>query len=182
MPNQLEDFSQAITTDHQQKVIAKVTKVKDTKAEEAKQKFFSDGHTIPPCVNAGCKSTVTVREWKNWSFKTECGHCSIARKNERYIFEDGVRWIVNKKGQNEGIIIHKEMFCENHDGHLGFVCPVPKDQWIYFQSGLDLDHINSNHYDNSPENVETICKLCHNRKSIESGDCNSNKSSARKIE
>lgn len=182
MPDQLEDFSKAITAEYQQKVESKIIKVKDTKAQEAKEKFFADGHTIPDCVNAGCDRLVTAREWKYWSFKSECNRCSKARKEGSYIFEDGMRWIVNSKGRNMGIIIHKEMFCENHDGHLGFICPVPKDQWSHFQSGLDLDHINGNHYENDPENVRTYCKLCHNRKSIESGDCNSNKPSARKIE
>jgi hypothetical protein len=178
----IKNFSVIITDDQQQKVESKVTKIKDTQAEKMKQKFFADGHIVPECVNPGCHKLVTVREWKNWSFKSECSGCSTSRKDGKYIVEDGVRWIVDARGKNRGIIIHKEMFCENIDGHLGFKCPVPKEEWVNFQSGLDLEHVNSNHYDNSPENVKTICKLCHNRKSIESGDCNSKKSSARKIE
>lgn len=147
-----------------------------------KDKFFSDGLEVPNCVNPNCFRKVVCREWKYWSFKSECNFCMKARKEKRYIFEDGVRWVLDTNGKNIGIIMHKELFCENYDGQLGFKCPVTKDKWEGFQSGLDIDHVNGNHYDNRPENVKTFCKLCHGRKSIESGDCNSNKSSARKIE
>lgn len=151
-------------------------------AKEMKAKFFADGHTVPFCVNPGCKNHVVAREWKYWSFKSECSRCMKARKNKQYITEGGIKFLIDKKGNNLGIIIHKETFCENHDGHLGFTCPVPRDGWIGFESSLDLDHVDGNHYNNEPENVRTYCKLCHGRKSIESGDCNSNKSSARSIE
>lgn len=146
-----------------------------------KDKFFKDGFEIPECVNPNCHNKVACRDWKYWSFKSECSFCMTARKEKNYIFEDGVRWILVKGGKNTGIIMHKEPFCENHDGHLGFECPVPIDKWEGFESGLDLDHIDGNHYNNSPENVRTYCKLCHNRKSIDAGDCNSRKSSGRKV-
>lgn len=180
--NDIKDFSLIVMSGGTIKNQVNTTKKHVNKAQEAKEKFFADGHIVPCCVNHGCLNKVTPREWKYWSFKSECNRCSTARKKGNYIFEDGVRWITNNRGNNCGIIIHKEMFCENIDGHLGFICPVPKNEWIKFQSGLDLDHINGNHYENDPENVRTYCKLCHNRKSIKSGDCNSNKPSARKIE
>ncbi len=161
---------------------SKKTQNDKTLAAQKKEKFFAEGKSLPICVNPGCNKDVVVREWKNWSFKSECDRCMKARKNKQYIMEDGMKWITDKKGNNLGIIIHKEEFCENHDGHLGFTCPVPRDGWIGFETGLDLDHVNGNHQDNDPENVKTYCKLCHGRKSIESGDCNSNKSSARSIE
>jgi len=144
-----------------------------------KEKFYNDGYEEPKCVNPGCNNKVTCRNWGNWSFKSECNRCMTARKEKRYIIEDGIRFFVDKKGNNIGIIMHKETFCENHDGHLGFLCPVPHSNWPGFESGLDLDHVDGNHYNNEPENVRTYCKLCHGRKSIESGDCSSKKSSAR---
>jgi hypothetical protein len=177
-----KNFSMIVMSDNTNKIEAKITKTPLTKAQEAKEKFFADGHSVPNCVNPNCFKKVQPREWKYWSFKSECSSCSTARKQGNYIFEEGVRWIVDKRGNNRGIIIHKEMFCENIDGHLGFACPVPKHEWINFQSGLDLDHVNGNHYENEPENVRTYCKLCHNRKSVVAGDCNSKKPSARKIE
>lgn len=144
-----------------------------------KQKFVDDNMEYPECVNSGCNKKVTCRNWGNWSFKSECNRCMTARKEKRYIIEDGLRFFVDKKGKNIGVIMHKEVFCENHDGHLGFNCPVPHENWSGFESGLDLDHVDGNHYNNDPSNVRTYCKLCHGKKSIESGDCNSKKPSAR---
>jgi hypothetical protein len=142
-------------------------------------KFINDGMVEPKCVNPGCVNKVTCRNWGNWSFKSECSGCMTSRKNKRFVVEDGFRFFLDKKGNKTGVIMHKETFCENHDGHLGFECPVPHSKWLGFESGLDLDHVDGNHYNNDPENVRTYCKLCHGRKSIKSGDCSSKKSSAR---
>lgn len=138
-----------------------------TLSQTMKEKFYAEGYELPKCVNQGCSNKVTVREWKYWSFKSECSGCTNARK---------------KRIERPGITIHKKTYCENHDGHLGFDCPVPHDKWKGFESSLDLDHLDGDHYNNIPENVRTYCKLCHGRKSLENGDCNSNKQSSRKIE
>lgn len=136
-------------------------------SQQMREKFFSEGNNLPLCVNHGCGNFVQVREWKYWSFKSECSACATARK----------------KGKSRaGVTIHKKNYCENHDGHLGWICPVPRDGWIGFENSLDLDHVDGDHYNNVPENVKTYCKLCHGRKSLENGDCNSNKPSARIIE
>tara|TARA_R110002020_G_scaffold365469_1_gene577665 strand:+ start:113 stop:538 length:426 start_codon:yes stop_codon:yes gene_type:complete len=135
-------------------------------SQQQKAKFFNEGNELPICVNDGCFNKVTVREWKYWSFKSECSRCTNARKKEKTIL---------------GVTIHKKIYCENHDGQLGFDCPVPKDGWIGFQNSLDLDHLDGNHYNNVPDNVKTFCKLCHGRKSLENGDCNSKKESSRVI-
>jgi hypothetical protein len=144
-----------------------------------KAKFIDEGMVEPTCVNPGCFKKVTCRNWGNWSFKSECSGCMKLRKEKQYIVEDNIRFFVDKNGNKTGVIMHKETFCENHDGHLGFVCPVPRDKWEGFQFGLDLDHVDGNHYNNDPSNVRTYCKLCHGRKSIQSGDCRNNKSSSR---
>lgn len=133
-----------------------------------KEKFYNEERTLPLCVNDGCDRNVAVREWKNWSFKSECSSCSSRR------IKTGV--------MREGVTQHKKTYCENADSQLGFPCPVPKDGWGGFSNSLDLDHIDGDHYNNVPENVKTFCKLCHGRKSVENGDCNSHKSSARRIE
>jgi len=135
-------------------------------SQQQKVKFFAEGHELPDCVNDGCCNKVTVREWKYWSFKSECSRCTNARKKGKTI---------------PGVNIHKKNYCENHDEQLGFKCPVPRDGWIGFQNSLDLDHLDGDHYNNVPGNVKTFCKLCHGKKSLENGDCNSNKSSARNI-
>jgi len=136
------------------------------KSNPMKEKFFAEGHTLPTCVNDGCNNNVQVREWKYWSFKSECSTCATARKKGKTV---------------AGVTQHKKDYCENHDGHLGWGCPVPKQQWKGFENSLDLDHLDGDHHNNNPENVMTYCKLCHGRKSLENGDCNSNKSSSRKM-
>ncbi len=131
-----------------------------------KEKFFKNKNKLPICINHGCNTQVAVRNWGNWSFKSECSRCARSR----------TMGIVR-----EGVVIHKKTYCENIDGHLGFKCPVPtKKSWIGFEVGcLDLDHIDGNHDHNIPSNVKTYCKICHNRKSLESGDCSNQKKSAR---
>jgi hypothetical protein len=136
-------------------------------SQQMKAKFFAEGYRIPKCVNEGCDRNVLVREWKYWSFKSECSRCTDARKNGKII---------------PGVTIHKKSHCENHNGHLGWVCPVPRDGWIGFENSLDLDHLDGDHFNNVPENVRTYCKLCHGRKSLINGDCDSNKSSGRKLQ
>lgn len=135
-------------------------------SQTQKNKFYERGYTLPKCVNLGCDNDVAVRNWSNWSFKSECSRCQSDRKNN----------IIR-----EGITIHKKKYCENVDGHLGFKCPVPnKESWEGFEIGcLDLDHLDGNHDNNTVENVKTYCKLCHAKKSIESGDCSNKKKSAR---
>lgn len=129
-----------------------------------KEKFFANGNTLPKCVNDGCQNNVTVRNWGNWSFKSECSRCIRNRK----------LGIVT-----EGVTVHKKRYCENHNGHLGFQCPVPKDSWTGFEVALDLDHLDGDHDNNTPENVKTYCKLCHNRKGQENGDHSNKKRSSR---
>lgn len=135
-------------------------------SETQKNKFYERGYKLPKCVNVGCKNDVAVRNWSNWSFKSECSRCQSDRK---------------KNIIREGVTIHKKNYCENIDGHLGFECPVPtKESWKGFEIGcLDLDHVDGNHDNNTIHNVKTYCKLCHNRKSVESGDCSNKKDSAR---
>ena len=132
-----------------------------------KEKFYSTGHTLPKCINEGCNNNVSIRNWGNWSFKSECSRCQSARKKGILI---------------QGIIRHKKNYCENIDGHLGFRCPVQKkENWIGFESALDLDHIDGNNNNNQTENVKTYCKMCHTKKGIEQGDCSNKKSSGRKF-
>ena len=135
-------------------------------SEIQKEKFYERGYTLPKCVNVGCDNFVAVRNWANWSFKSECSRCQTDRKKNRV---------------TEGVTIHKKNYCENIDGHLGFKCPVPSiESWKGFEIGcLDLDHIDGNHDNNNPKNVKTYCKLCHNRKGIEMGYCSNKKDSAR---
>jgi len=144
-----------------------------SKSELAKKEFFDKGNKLPICVNDGCNNDVIVREWKYWSFKSECSRCTQARKNNKKI---------------DGVKIHKKNYCENLNGQLGFKCPVTASTiqesikaWKEYRASLDLDHADGDHLNNNPDNVKTYCKLCHNRKSKNTGVWNSNKPSRRDI-
>jgi hypothetical protein len=129
-------------------------------------KFYEEGHLKPECINIGCNNDVKWREPLNWSIKSECSGCTTARIKEKTI---------------PGITIWKKTYCENVDGNLGFACPVNVEAWIggHFKDSLDLDHIDGDHYNNIPENVRTLCKLCHNRSSREQKQWDGNKSTAK---
>ena len=88
---------------------------------------------------------------------------------------DFEKWIVH--GVRQGFC--SPIYCENHDGHLGWTCPVSTFEG--FEASLDLDHLDGDHHNNTPSNVKTYCKLCHGRKSLINGDCNSNKASTRRM-
>lgn len=138
---------------------------------QMKQKFFAEGNVLPRCINPGCERPVMVRDWKNWSIKSECGTCYKAR-------------VTGFRGPAmSGIEIHKKEYCENVDGRLGWQCPVPAKSWkeLDMLNALDLEHLDGDHFNNTPENVDTICKLCHGKKSTINNDFSNTKESARRI-
>ena len=67
--------------------------------------------------------------------------------------------------------------CSNLNARLGFPCmtdfskKLPGDTITY----TEIDHIDGNHYNNDPSNLQELCKNCHLRKSIDSGDLSSRK-------
>jgi cytochrome c553 len=52
---------------------------------------------------------------------------------------------------------HRETYCENIDGRLGFVCTTN----VVDSSMLEVDHINNNNSDDSSGNHQTLCSCCH---------------------
>ena len=171
MIDELENHK--ITSEAQQATKADATKTsksefsKKTKTAIAREKWFDAGHTIPPCVNSGCVRCVEVRSWSiggTPSLKTECRPCSHARKCNKPL---------------EGITFHKKNYCENIDGFLGFKCPVPPDMIRNFsQSVFELEHVDGNHWNDTHENVKTLCCLCHREKTSLSKDADSTKESS----
>lgn len=124
---------------------------------------------LPSCVNDGCEKIVTIRHWTRSnlpSIKSECSRCALARKQNRLI---------------EGVTIIKKKYCENQNGHLGFICPIKKTQYAKLPNDcFHLDHIDGNHFNNISENVVTICSICHTIKGKLSGDFNSNRKYTRR--
>ena len=59
------------------------------------------------------------------------------------------------------------------DGRLGFKCPV--DKKFEFPYSVYMVTTEWNHEDNRPENLETLCAICHHLKGMKTGDFISSK-------
>jgi 5-methylcytosine-specific restriction endonuclease McrA len=133
---------------------------KKTPAMINKENFLAEGKNLPICANIGCTNDINVRDWKNYSFRHQCSRC------------------INhlKKGlpAPEGVSFLKKDYCENKDARLGFTCPV-NPQYKFPNNVLHGDHIDGNHENNIPENLQTLCSICHAQKGLLSGDFNSAK-------
>jgi 5-methylcytosine-specific restriction endonuclease McrA len=143
-----------------------------SKTQECRDNWIALGNTIPKCINNGCNRDVAIRHSAASpqglipSFKTECSTCSSFRCKGKTL---------------KGITFHKKTYCENKDSILGFKCPMDESRYDEFPSDIyDMDHKDGDHHNNTPENLITICKICHARKGKENGDFNSQKSSSRK--
>ena len=55
---------------------------------------------------------------------------------------------------------YRKDYCENKDSRLGFTCTAS----IVWEGQLQVDHINGDHSDNSPKNLQTLCANCHSAK------------------
>jgi len=110
------------------------------------------------CINDGCNSPRVSSGSKANGDKLRpyCGRChSALSPNSDITYKEGVTQV-------------KKDYCENRDGRLGFTCTATD----LMLAQLDMDHIIPEAQDghNLPYNMQTICKNCHARKSIENGD------------
>ena len=71
--------------------------VKKSQGMINKEKYLSDGHKIPTCVNKGCNNDVVVRDWKYFSFKHCCGNCNTRMQ----------KWLPPRKG----VTFYKKKYC-----------------------------------------------------------------------
>ena len=121
--------------------------------------------TRPTCINYGCNKPVhsagrTSTGLQIW--RPYCGRCHKA--------------VGGRGTYAEGVTPVKKTYCENKDGRLGFKCTAT----IIDSCQLDLDHIDGHHYNNTPENIQTICKNCHSLKTKLNGDSRSYSTIAKK--
>jgi len=137
---------------------------KKSKTAIAKAAYLAAGKVMPRCINHGCERDVAIRRAdmppRDPSFKTECSVCQSRR--------------TRGAPPQAGITFHKKNFCENKDGRLGFKCPMDPARYDEFPSDIyDMDHKDGNHHNNTPDNLITLCKICHTQKGKQSGDFNS---------
>ncbi len=117
-------------------------------------KWNFDDH--PACVNINCDTRVAIRHVTSDgtpSYKSLCNRCSSASQGRR--------------GYLLNVVPLKKNYCENTDGRLNFKCTAT-DLRAY---QLQMDHIDGNHKNNVPKNIQTLCGNCHTRKTIENNDC-----------
>jgi hypothetical protein len=112
------------------------------------------------CINHGCNKLVTFSRTnmdgtKRW--RIHCDHCQKAS--------------YGKWPHRKGVTPYKTGKCSNHDMHLGFKCATDFTKVHPDAKGItEVDHKNGDHCDNSPENLEELCKYCHSFKGQRAGD------------
>jgi len=110
----------------------------------------------PSCCNVGCyKLCQSSGKLKNrYIYRPYCQHCHLAG--------------MGRHPYREGVYPVKKTYCENVDGRLGFDCYT---NGVMLPSAvLDLDHIDGDHLHNIPDNLQTLCKICHALKTKANGD------------
>lgn len=138
----------------------------DGKIEWSNIYRFPDGSPRPKCINIGCNNPVVCCKGNQHSppseraLRTVCSYCHTASFGKTK--KDG-----NKVQLRKGVVSFKKLFCENIDGHVtGEKCTASN----LISGQLELDHIDGNHINNIPSNVQTLCKNCHSLKSMQAGD------------
>ena len=103
----------------------------------------------PTCINHGCGRPASyTRRNLNGTFRwrVTCSHCQ------------GAAW--GRQPHRDGVTPYKTGHCSNQDGGLGFRCFTDLARSPI--AGLtEIDHINGNHCDNDPNNLQELCQACH---------------------
>lgn len=102
-------------------------------------------NTAPKCKMEGCNNYADNAGYGNYH-----EYCSSHHKG-KYLMND---WIYKQ---------HRENYCENIDGRLGFKCTttIVAPNWM-----LEVDHIDGDNENNEPENLQTLCACCHRVKTM----------------
>lgn len=108
-------------------------------------KLWAPTCAVPDCTNlvAYHKKTGNIFKWKMF--------CEPHR-DPAQLKHSADRWKMS-----EG--------CSNTDAHHGFKCT----SFITNASQLDINHIDGNRTNQTKENLEVLCKICHQRVTIENG-------------
>jgi len=107
--------------------------------------------STPTCINYGCNNKVAYVKKNTDGTKINravCGRCHKLRNDPGTLFG------------RYGVTEFKKNYCENTD------CTAT----IVDRCQLDLDHVDGDKNNNTPENVRTVCKNCHAIKTKTCGD------------
>ena len=101
------------------------------------------------CANYGCNSK--RQDTGSGKLRPLCGTCHLGkiRKNIKPI---------------------KTGICSNQNGRLGHKCPTDYSEGSIAIGLTELDHIDGNCMNNSPNNIQELCRPCHIAKSKKNGD------------
>ncbi len=107
----------------------------------------------PLCLNLGCSRPVANSGQR---YRPFCHSCHKA----------------NYQGTAlpRGVTAFKTGSCQNHDGHLGFTCPVDYKLAPWAQGMTEIDHKDGNYLNNTQENCIELCPMCHKMKGRINGD------------
>lgn len=114
--------------------------------------------TRPTCLNYGCERKVTHSGGTNSGgrYRPFCIRCHRAGYGAATLAE--------------GVKAYRTGKCVNHDGRLGFKCPIDYDNAPWAIGMTEIDHIDSNHMNNTLENTQELCSMCHGQKGRINGD------------
>jgi len=149
--------------------------------QRKKQQRYKKDPDRPICANEGCVCEVHLVIYTDSGkpkYRTVCQNCHYANigfKNYNY---------------KQGVIPIKKNYCENYIHKV--IKGIPENKWkpcptehdktlinIANETGvlpsrdLHTDHIDGDHYNNTPENTQTLCSACHTYKTNIAGDLKS---------
>lgn len=135
----------------------------------------------PTCLNINCNEPVHLIKYRDYKYPIyrsvclRCHHANIEFRNVKY---------------KQGVKLVKLDYCENYTHKR--IKGIPESDWkpcstqhdkskinkfqetgVLPSRDLHIDHIDGNHYNNVPENVQTLCSCCHSYKTKIAGDLKS---------
>lgn len=109
--------------------------------------------TRPKCVNLGCDKPVAHDGAR---LRPVCSHCQKAS--------------YGAQPYAPGVTPFRTGRCRNQDGHLGFACAIDYERTPWAVGITEIDHRDGSYYNNSPENLNELCPICHKLKGRQNSD------------